>query len=223
MYSVPNNLGRKAAVLIGLSIFMSGVCDANAATITETATFDLAAPFKNPDRFTPPPLINVATETLVFSAFNPSLGTLTGVEFSLDSSLSSPFCAGFIYCEDNISRSASVAVQGATNLQQGAAFGSFNFADVSGLYDGLTTANYTGQGTFIDVVVTLSAILLGDEEQRADLVAWIADQTGQGLTLTYTYTPAATPLPASLPLFAAGLGGLGLFGWRRKRKARALA
>jgi hypothetical protein len=29
---------------------------------------------------------------------------------------------------------------------------------------------------------------------------------------------AATPLPASLPLFAAGLAGLGLFGWRRKRK-----
>jgi hypothetical protein len=32
-------------------------------------------------------------------------------------------------------------------------------------------------------------------------------------------TPAAaTPLPAALPLFAAGLGALGLLGWRRKRK-----
>ena len=29
----------------------------------------------------------------------------------------------------------------------------------------------------------------------------------------------ATPLPAALPLFATGLGGLGLLGWRRKRKA----
>jgi hypothetical protein len=28
-----------------------------------------------------------------------------------------------------------------------------------------------------------------------------------------------TPLPATLPLFAAGLGPLGLFGWRRKREA----
>jgi hypothetical protein len=27
-----------------------------------------------------------------------------------------------------------------------------------------------------------------------------------------------TPLPAALPLFATGLGGLGLLGWRRKRK-----
>jgi hypothetical protein len=32
---------------------------------------------------------------------------------------------------------------------------------------------------------------------------------------------AATPLPAALPLFATGLGALGLFGWRRKRKINA--
>jgi hypothetical protein len=31
---------------------------------------------------------------------------------------------------------------------------------------------------------------------------------------------AVTPLPAALPLFATGLGTLGLLGWRRKRKAR---
>ena len=29
------------------------------------------------------------------------------------------------------------------------------------------------------------------------------------------------PLPATLPLFASGLGGLGLLGWRRRRKAGA--
>ena len=32
-----------------------------------------------------------------------------------------------------------------------------------------------------------------------------------------------TPLPAALPLFATGLGVLGLLGWRRKRKAQAAA
>jgi hypothetical protein len=32
---------------------------------------------------------------------------------------------------------------------------------------------------------------------------------------------ATTPLPAALPLFASGLGALGLFGWRRKRKGAA--
>ena len=34
---------------------------------------------------------------------------------------------------------------------------------------------------------------------------------------------AATPLPAALPLFATALGAMGLFGWRRKRKAKAVA
>ena len=36
-------------------------------------------------------------------------------------------------------------------------------------------------------------------------------------------TTSATPLPAALPLFASGLGALGLLGWRRKRKNAALA
>jgi len=40
---------------------------------------------------------------------------------------------------------------------------------------------------------------------------------------TFTATISQTPLPAALPLFAAGLGGLGLLGWRRKRKTIAAA
>jgi hypothetical protein len=34
---------------------------------------------------------------------------------------------------------------------------------------------------------------------------------------------SATPLPAALPLFASGLGALGLLGWRRRRKAAIAA
>jgi hypothetical protein len=37
------------------------------------------------------------------------------------------------------------------------------------------------------------------------------------------YAVTATPLPAALPLFATGIGVMGLFGWRRKRKAVAVA
>jgi hypothetical protein len=37
----------------------------------------------------------------------------------------------------------------------------------------------------------------------------------------WSYSLSATPLPAALPLFASGLGALGLLGWRRKRKAIA--
>jgi hypothetical protein len=41
-----------------------------------------------------------------------------------------------------------------------------------------------------------------------------------GLTSQWS-TTSATPLPAALPLFAGGLGALGLLGWRRKRKNAA--
>jgi hypothetical protein len=39
------------------------------------------------------------------------------------------------------------------------------------------------------------------------------------ITADVTTDGSTTPLPATLPLFATGLGGLGLLGWRRKRKA----
>jgi len=45
---------------------------------------------------------------------------------------------------------------------------------------------------------------------------------GSGADQSFTLeieAPTATPLPAALPLFATGLGGLGLLSWRRKRKA----
>ena len=43
-----------------------------------------------------------------------------------------------------------------------------------------------------------------------------------GIAHVWSVAPAV-PLPAALPLFATGLGALGLLGWRRKRKAAALA
>ena len=51
-----------------------------------------------------------------------------------------------------------------------------------------------------------------------------SDSTGIGPpadNVIATAAATATPLPATLPLFATGLGALGLLGWRRKRKAQA--
>ena len=48
-------------------------------------------------------------------------------------------------------------------------------------------------------------------------------QPPQDMFAQFDISVAQTPLPAALPLFASGLGALGLFSWRRKRKAAALA
>jgi hypothetical protein len=45
--------------------------------------------------------------------------------------------------------------------------------------------------------------------------------SGGSFDTVLTLTPVATPLPGALPLFTAGLGTLGLLGWRRKRKVAA--
>jgi hypothetical protein len=45
----------------------------------------------------------------------------------------------------------------------------------------------------------------------------LSDAVGNGTPIP------SVPLPAALPLFASGLGALGLLGWRRKRKAAAIA
>ena len=50
-------------------------------------------------------------------------------------------------------------------------------------------------------------------------LAFRDDPSGDGLdNFSITNTPSVTPLPAALPLFATGLGAMGLFGWLRKRR-----
>ena len=46
---------------------------------------------------------------------------------------------------------------------------------------------------------------------------------GDGFAFDYVaVSPIITPLPTTLPLFASGLIGLGLLGWRRKKKTAAV-
>jgi hypothetical protein len=48
----------------------------------------------------------------------------------------------------------------------------------------------------------------------------VTSSTYQNEDFTLSLPVTTTPLPAALPLFAGGLGALGLFGWRSKRRVR---
>ena len=70
-----------------------------------------------------------------------------------------------------------------------------------------SAANGTSLASSIDL-----AFILNQSDDEVDNVT----------SLSPAILPIAqteTPLPAALPLFATGLGGVGLLGWRRKRKA----
>jgi hypothetical protein len=190
----------KATALIGLSFALASVSAANAATTTPVNdTFSVTAPARGE-----------SFDLLSFPQFNPSLGTLTSVDFSLNSVLGGGFAFG-----SSTAQITAVTFTGFI-MPFGNSPGPYNFTDVSGLQSLLTTANYTGSGN-IGVFVSLFNFFAAPGSAPA---TWTGDGPGQGLTLVYDYTPAATPLPAALPLFATGLGALGLLGWRRKRKAR---
>ena len=70
--------------------------------------------------------------------------------------------------------------------------------------------------TFGLLTVHSSGVEIGDWANNGTIAA-------QADIQSITINTATTPLPAALPLFASGLGALGLLGWRRKRKAVALA
>jgi hypothetical protein len=80
------------------------------------------------------------------------------------------------------------------------------------LEDGGTLVGFTGGA--ID-----SAFHSGDCDLPSGFCRGGVD-LGQG-QVTPESSVTATPLPATLPLFATGLGALGLLGWRRKRKQAA--
>jgi hypothetical protein len=78
----------------------------------------------------------------------------------------------------------------------------------------------------IAIFATLSEVICtGRGDKCSDKI--IADLGGGSITpdlsLSDPSSPSATPLPAALPLFAGGLGVIGLVAGRRKRKSAGLA
>jgi hypothetical protein len=75
------------------------------------------------------------------------------------------------------------------------------------------TGAATGVGGSVKLPVAIGSVLL-------DVTFYNAQDWAITPKISFTET-SPVPLPATFPLFASGLGALGLLGWRRKRKAVA--
>ena len=91
----------------------------------------------------------------------------------------------------------------------------------------MSGAVVTSQASFL--AASLSCAVPG--VNPCDGLGWQPDETftwtwGQGMpdqSFTINTSVSVIPAPAALPLFATGLGALGLLGWRRKRRTQSVA
>jgi hypothetical protein len=109
---------------------------------------------------------------------------------------------------DGLTEQAHEAYAGATGLALSSEIQNFN-GTVGGLPSSIQSAfTYTvGAGDYV-----ASSFFAEDYSSNPDLWIRIAPTS-------LTVSLDSTPLPATLPLFATGLGAFGLLGWRRKRKS----
>jgi hypothetical protein len=118
---------------------------------------------------------------------------------------------------------SATAVGGGTTINQ--FVGTGLIADVGDTFE---LTGYLNVNAFANTgTLSASSVLSGSDSAAffEDTASFIVQSDTPGVYFTSesgaTYSGPATPIPATLPLFATGLGGLGLFGWRKKRKAQA--
>ena len=100
--------------------------------------------------------------------------------------------------------------------------GTINHDDGMSLYDGVGYTNTVASAPYpVNATSTAYSGLTGPWQ----LI--YVEANGLPAVLNFDITreeaPPTTPLPAALPLFATGIGGLGLLSWRKKRKAMLAA
>jgi hypothetical protein len=147
---------------------------------------------------------------------NPGTGNMAPVELNIHGAFEALSTAGLAASSPCVGNGGSI---GTVSTCVGGGSGAGTFGTMS-----IETGNPTATSIVIDLLAlgsnnwaNAAAVVTPDSKGFEALAAF---QNG-GVQDGGFYT--ATPLPAALPLFATGIGGLGFLGWRRKRKAQAVA
>jgi hypothetical protein len=177
-----------------VSIITAGVTTSDAASILVGQCIEFSACYNN----TTPWSDNLSTADLN------SLGLGTSQNFYADQTSQFIIRLGVT--------SITFSTSGGPVTESLAEFNGFNSYNDPGPYENDLV------GLFFIPVDATSAVISGTFGNSQ-----ASSSAGVNLCLGGDGCVAATPLPAALPLFATGLGALGLLGWRRKRKAAALA
>ena len=192
---------RKSKIVIATAVLLVGLTSVSHAALMTTMTADPNPVVLGTDTF----LTISATATVGLcnpSCFNPEVTSVTGTFFFGDGS---SFPINFLFADPTVSITTSHLYTTGSFFDV-TFFGTIEWTEQNvGFLDGMPVVN-----TFGEVV--------GFGNPAAGLLSLSTD-----VDVIESVPPAATPLPAALPLFATGLSALSLLGWRRKRKNTAAA
>jgi hypothetical protein len=162
-----------------------------------------------------------------------------GLEFNLASPTTIRSVDAYIFEFKDLSAAVTLGIM---SNASGSPSGSFISGDSSNIMPGagpinLTSLNWSlAAGTYWLVAVANVGSSLAWQGQTNTGFTWAFTFTGDGtsgwnntsllpvpMALISDVAVPSVPLPAAFPLFATGLGALGLLGWRRKRKQLSAA
>jgi hypothetical protein len=207
----------------GIITALAAISTAQAATLyTQSLNTALPAFGSNPNQQLADPFTIAAGGTV---------NQVTWYGANLSSSQTTSFNIAFYANNSGVPGTSLEAISGATpTITSTGLTGCSSACTVSQFTYNLGTSFVASAGTeyFIsiwDPITLNTSFVWGGSAANTGSVYWngtswasIGLSDNQAFTLSNV---SAVPLPATLPLFATGLGALGLLGWRRKRKALA--